>query len=209
MTVNNPYKMRGMLPIESGMFFGREREMRRIKDMLTGDSPQCVSIIGERRIGKSSLTFRVFHKMINSEDTIAIYLDCDGLSEKCKTKDQFFQLLNRSFLETKGNVAKLKRLLEKGEEELFDTYPAFKAFLKRAAGELTHKQLDHIGVDAIFENIKAIYPAFSGKEAMEALGKLVSKEILFERNMRYRFPVNLQRKWIAARYPLRKVREEI
>jgi len=44
---------------------------------------------------------------------------------------------------------------------------------------------------------------------MEALDKLVSKEILAERNLRYRFPVNLLRKWIAARYPLRKVREEI
>lgn len=30
-----------------------------------------------------------------------------------------------------------------------------------------------------------------------------------KKEMRYRFPVNLLRKWLVARYPLRKVREEI
>ncbi len=81
--------------------------------------------------------------------------------------------------------------------------------LSAAAEELTHKQLDHIGVDAIFEKIKPLYPAFSRKQSMEALEKLVSREIFAEKNMLYYFPVNLLRKWIAARYPLRKVREEI
>lgn len=81
--------------------------------------------------------------------------------------------------------------------------------LSAAAEELTQKQLDHVGPDAIFDKIKPLLPDFSRKQAMEALDKLVSKEILVERNLRYRFPVNLLRKWIAARYPLRKVREEI
>jgi len=88
-----------MLPIDSDMFFGREKEMRRIEDMLSGGTPQSVSIIGERRIGKSSLAFRVFNKMKKAENTIAVFMDCDGLSEECKTKDQFFQLLNQKFLE--------------------------------------------------------------------------------------------------------------
>lgn len=81
--------------------------------------------------------------------------------------------------------------------------------LSAAAEELTQKQLDHTGVDAIFDKIKPILPGFSRKQSMETLERLVSKEILAEKNMRYRFPVNLLRKWIAARYPLRKVREEI
>ncbi|NIM15456.1 MAG: AAA family ATPase [Candidatus Aminicenantes bacterium] len=81
--------------------------------------------------------------------------------------------------------------------------------ISAAAEELTHKQLDHVGPDAIFDKIKQLLPDFSRKQSMEALDKLVSKEILAERNLRYWFPVNLLRKWIAARYPLRKVREEI
>jgi hypothetical protein len=30
LTMTNPYNLRGMIPIDSDMFFGREREMRRI-----------------------------------------------------------------------------------------------------------------------------------------------------------------------------------
>jgi hypothetical protein len=40
---------------------------------------------------------------------------------------------------------------------------------------------------------------------LEALEKLVSKKNFLEKEMRYCFPVNLLRKWIAARFPLRKV----
>ncbi len=43
------------------------------------------------------------------------------------------------------------------------------------------------------------------QKVLEALEKLVSKEILLEKEMRYCFPVNLPRKWIAARFPLKKV----
>jgi AAA+ ATPase superfamily predicted ATPase len=72
MTLTNPYRMRGMIPRESDMFFGRKSEMRRIGAMLSGVVPQCVSIIGERRIGKSSLAFRVFHKMRSEDKTLAV-----------------------------------------------------------------------------------------------------------------------------------------
>lgn len=105
MTGSNPYIIKAMIPPGSDMFFGRQAEMRRIKERLCADSPQSVSLIGERRIGKSSLAF-------------------------CT---------------------------------------------------VSQKELD----------------------------QLVSKEVLAEREMRYCFPVNLSRKWVAARYPLRRVREEI
>ena len=52
MKLTNPYKERGILPIDSCMFFGREREMRFIEDKLYGPRSQCVSIIGEHGIGK-------------------------------------------------------------------------------------------------------------------------------------------------------------
>jgi hypothetical protein len=64
-------------------------------------------------------------------------------------------------------------------------------------------------VDAIYDKIQPLTDKFSKKQVIETLDKLVSKEILKEKNMRYWFPVNLLRKWISARYPLRKVREEI
>lgn len=185
--VTNPYTMRGMLPIESDMFFGREREMRRIEDMLTGDSPQCVSIIGERRIGKSSLAFRVFHKMKELKDTIAVYLDCDGLSEKCKTKDQFFQLLNQLFLETPGNGPKLENLSMGVEGDLFDTYSSFKAFLKRAGGKkiktvIFFDEFEHLPDktfkdDTFYSNLRAVANNPDNRSAFVAVSKIRLKDL--------------------------------
>lgn len=187
MDITNPYKMRGMLPLESDMFFGREREMRRIEDMLTGDSPQCVSIIGERRIGKSSLAFRVFHKIKESKDTIAVYLDCDGLSETCQTKDRFFQLLNRLFLETAGNAAKLKHFFSGVEGDLFDTYSAFKVFLKRAGerkmktiiffDEFEHLPDNTFKDDTFYSNLRALANNPHNRLAFVTISKIRLKDL--------------------------------
>ncbi len=50
----NPYLNRVMIP-SPAMFFGREAQVRRIMGRLSAERPQSVSIVGERRIGKSSL----------------------------------------------------------------------------------------------------------------------------------------------------------
>lgn len=68
---------------------------------------------------------------------------------------------------------------------------------------------DYLGVEGLYDKIQIVSSSFSRKQMMETLEKLVTREILSETNMLYRFPVNLLRKWLSARYPLRKVREEI
>jgi serine/threonine-protein kinase len=55
----NPYLNRVMIP-SSSMFFGREAQVRRIMGRLSAERPQSVSIVGERRIGKSSLLNHLF-----------------------------------------------------------------------------------------------------------------------------------------------------
>ncbi len=50
----NPYLNRVMLP-HPGMFYGRKALIRRIFTRLTAQRPQSISLVGERRIGKSSL----------------------------------------------------------------------------------------------------------------------------------------------------------
>jgi hypothetical protein len=161
MARTNPYNLRGMIPIDSDMFFGREREMRRIEDMLSSDTPQCVSFIGERRIGKSSLVLRVYHKMKASQRTIAVYLDCDGLSERCNSKDEFFKLLNQLFLEALEEKPGIKDLVEKG----FNTYSSFKAFIKNCGqkgiktiifiDEFEHLPKKKFADDTFFSNLRA------------------------------------------------------
>ncbi|MCP4157283.1 MAG: hypothetical protein GY757_56760 [bacterium] len=79
--------------------------------------------------------------------------------------------------------------------------------LSAAAEEITRKQLDAIDADSIFERVIPLFRGFNRRVGMKALENLVTGEILEENNLRYRFPVNVLRKWIAQKYPLRKVRE--
>ena len=50
----NPYLNRVMVP-HPAMFFGRRALVRRIMSRVSAPKPQSISIVGERRIGKSSL----------------------------------------------------------------------------------------------------------------------------------------------------------
>jgi hypothetical protein len=55
----NPYSAGGMV-IDPAMFFGRDDELRRIRDRLRkGDS---TSVVGLQRIGKSSLLYQLAHQ---------------------------------------------------------------------------------------------------------------------------------------------------
>jgi len=121
----NPYSNRRMLPPDSDMFFGREREMNNIRDLISAS--KCVSIVGERRIGKSSLAFRIFHKLQNTENTIAIFMDCDVLSEKCASRDDFFKIINDRFKQSANNHQ------IQSQDDYFACYSTFKRFIEKQA----------------------------------------------------------------------------
>jgi eukaryotic-like serine/threonine-protein kinase len=54
----NPYLNRVMIQ-DLGSFFGRRRELSRIFSRIGVERPQSVSVVGERRIGKSSLLYQL------------------------------------------------------------------------------------------------------------------------------------------------------
>jgi len=81
--------------------------------------------------------------------------------------------------------------------------------LSSAAEELSQKQSDDIGIDGIYSKIELIAGKITRKECVDTLSRLVSKDIMAEKNMRYSFPVNLLRKWLYRKHPLRQVREEM
>ncbi len=76
----NPYVNRVMIQNPSD-FFGRRREVRRIYSRLDAPHPQSISIVGDRRIGKSSLLNHVYNAdnrrrhMQNNESAIFVYMD--------------------------------------------------------------------------------------------------------------------------------------
>ena len=58
--MQNPYANKNKLPHDPPMFFGRDAEIRNIRASLGKAYPESVSIIGERRIGKSPLRIGYF-----------------------------------------------------------------------------------------------------------------------------------------------------
>lgn len=81
--MSNPYIYRG--PVRSAqMFFGRHHELREIVAFLNGN--QSVSVIGPRKIGKTSLLFHLMRTETWPElgldsNNLLVYLDCEILGE--------------------------------------------------------------------------------------------------------------------------------
>jgi serine/threonine protein kinase len=105
----NPYLNRVMIknPID---FFGREKEIRKIYSRLDAPQPQSISIVGDRRIGKSSLLNYIYTKknrkkhMQNYDSAIFVYLDFQNTIDNDVTK--FIDLLFNIFSFETGDVTK-------------------------------------------------------------------------------------------------------
>ncbi len=81
--MNNPYIFRGPVH-DPTMFFGRRHEMNEIAAFLRGN--QSISIVGPRKIGKTSLLFHLMRPQTAAElglggDNLLAYLDCEVLGD--------------------------------------------------------------------------------------------------------------------------------
>ena len=81
--VRNPYLNRSMIRSVDA-FYGRRREVERIMARIGAHPPQSVSIVGERRVGKSSLLWHVAQPDVHSryldnpEQFVFLMLDFQG-----------------------------------------------------------------------------------------------------------------------------------
>lgn len=97
---HNPFATRGMIKSESN-FWGRKRETDMIYSCLldSEEQPQSVAVVGQRRIGKSSLLYRVFQKRDADEfydelleRTVCVMVSMQGLVD-CKSDDFYTRIL--------------------------------------------------------------------------------------------------------------------
>jgi tRNA A-37 threonylcarbamoyl transferase component Bud32 len=63
--VRNPYLNRVAIK-DTAQFFGRSREVSKIFSRIGSSRPQSISVVGERRIGKSSLLYYINHPQVRS-----------------------------------------------------------------------------------------------------------------------------------------------
>jgi len=74
----NPYQIRNAIRDER-FFIGRRRELDELMALVTASQPQSVAVIGDRRIGKSSLLQALYRRCRQSDGTVVIYQDVNGL----------------------------------------------------------------------------------------------------------------------------------
>lgn len=92
----NPYLNRVAIK-DPAQFFGRSREVSKIFSRITASRPQSISVVGERRIGKSSLLYYINHSQVRSrfldrvENYVFAFID---LQQKRRlTPPEFFKEL--------------------------------------------------------------------------------------------------------------------
>ncbi|MBU7027204.1 MAG: ATP-binding protein [Theionarchaea archaeon] len=94
--MKNPYWNRTMIR-EPKDFFGREKEIKKIFAALGASHPQNISIMGERKIGKSSLLYYIFQSNTEKQELPHpkkyIFAFVDFQEHPDITVDEFFEML--------------------------------------------------------------------------------------------------------------------
>ena len=94
----NPYLNRSMIRAVD-QFHGRAQPLRRIMERLDAQPPQSVSLVGERRVGKSSLLWHIAQPQVHArhlEDPAQyLFLLIDFQGQQHLDQERFCQLLHR------------------------------------------------------------------------------------------------------------------
>lgn len=113
----NPYFHRAAIkPDKQQYFFGRKEDIRFLLDALARG--QCVSILGPRRIGKTSLLRRLQSSLVRTEyglgdDHLLVYIDCEGLGKA--TLPAIYQFLSDEVTDQlRGSIAAATRQTNAG-----------------------------------------------------------------------------------------------
>jgi len=94
----NPYVTGESLAADSPVFCGRERELAETLAVLRRpDKPGNVSVLGERRFGKSSFLNQIYGALAAEPDLVSIRATTQDWSDACP--ERFFTGLHRAILE--------------------------------------------------------------------------------------------------------------
>ncbi len=90
----NPFQADSALPENSPVFFGRENLLHRFRLKLCSDNPGHISLVGDPRIGKSSLMNQLKAILKAKEGLVSICCNAQGLNEA--SQKRFFTDLGES-----------------------------------------------------------------------------------------------------------------
>jgi AAA+ ATPase superfamily predicted ATPase len=124
---------------EPERFFGRRQELRQILNRLLSSAHEITSILGERRIGKTSLLLHLAHPKVaeslglTSDKFCLVYVDFQGLTDI--TTQRFWQRvlgkMSRSVCDRSMQIA-CQKLSQQAEFDLFDLEDLFESFSNKS-----------------------------------------------------------------------------
>jgi uncharacterized protein len=119
----NPFVAAGMIE-DPRLFVGRKEQINAIVSRMSGVQPTSINVVGEKRIGKSSLLYHFFltweQRVQEPSRYVVIYLSLQSV--QCQHETNFYQavaqeLLSRTTVQAKQTVCDL---LQKKPLERFD-----------------------------------------------------------------------------------------
>ena len=129
----SPFVTGTELPGNSPVFFGREQVMHEILSALRRpEKPGCVSLLGERRMGKSSLLNQLFAALGKEEGLVTILGSAQAWYEY--TPAAFFSDLHRSIEGAIAGVSSTGEPAGPSSPAPVTDYPGFRDFIRRHAG---------------------------------------------------------------------------
>jgi hypothetical protein len=131
-TFGNPIK-------DPARFIGRQAEIRQISGRLLSSAHESTSIVGERRMGKTSLLYHLAHPEVaaglglTSDHYCMVYIDFQGLTDI--TPARFWQrvLSKAARASCEADLAvRFKEAADRGEMDLFDLEDLFSEVAERS-----------------------------------------------------------------------------
>jgi hypothetical protein len=130
-TFGNPIK-------DPARFIGRKAEIRQIINRLLSSAHESTSIIGERRIGKTSLLSYLAHPEVGaglgltSDKFCLVYVDFQGLTDITPTRfwQRVLKKMSRSLCDESLKPS-IERLSEKDDFDLFDLEDLFQTTMDK------------------------------------------------------------------------------
>ena len=139
----NPYLNRVMIREEEA-FYGRRRAVAWIFSRIGASPPQCISVVGDRRIGKSSLLYHISQRSVRESH----------LAEPAKYAFVSMDFQERRSIELPDFFRSLFGLLgeEMGEEDPIEAPPDYEGF-RRVLSHLNRKGMRLILLLDEFESV--------------------------------------------------------
>ena len=165
----NSYVTGTALPGNSPVFFGRVQILREILSVLRRpDKPGCVSLLGERRIGKSSLLNQIYQALGQEPSLVSIHATAQNWNQT--SQQNFFSQLQQAIARAIGYTI----------HDQAQDYPGFRDFILALAQNHDYQFvliLDEFEVMASNPNFNAIFfrnMRALGDESQYRFGYLVS-----------------------------------